>query len=432
MRRRHGNLPVHNNEEDDMNNTNRSRTTKTSNRVFQQLLQAKSNKPIVIVLLAAIILVIFFARFLLPSKQQQAQPTTTLPQVPVRTELERLHHVEQNIVKDRNKYIPIGNDDDDTYDIFHCPWQPPLNYPRDYPVMDVLNNWPIDDVTEHSSRQVHQGVCVFDFGLTIGNLTARITLEHQIRAYQRAEVPFVIRNDNAVLQTVERWNHENYMFDLLQGKTFRGERSPTNHMMYWNVNRKWTKVPPNFQRPTQMHPYTYAEWHKIASQPRTKDEEHAYIRMDACEKGQMCDSSYRRTGLSGKFKDVVIDNADFWLDEMPFFNPNYPSESDLYVIQPKFHKGIQCRFGMAGLIAENHFDSDRNFVGVFGGERRYILGHPQNCPNMYLYEMHHPMERHSQIDWSTPDLEKYPNFSQTQVNEVVLQAGDILYLPTQW
>jgi ribosomal protein L16 Arg81 hydroxylase len=105
---------------------------------------------------------------------------------------------------------------------------------------------------------------------------------------------------------------------------------------------------------------------------------------------------------------------------------------ELYVVNPSKQRGIQCRFGMEGTLAEAHFDGDRNFSAVLGSERRYVLGHPQNCKDMLLYDQSHPMERHSMVDWSAPNLTAYPEFQNVRVNEVVLQAGDVLYIPTHW
>ena len=67
-----------------------------------------------------------------------------------------------------------------------------------------------------------------------------------------------------------------------------------------------------------------------------------------------------------------------------------------------------------------------------GGERRYILAHPEQCPNMALYPKDHPSARHSEVDWSNPDLGSFPQFRQAKSHEVVLQAGDVLYLPTNY
>lgn len=87
---------------------------------------------------------------------------------------------------------------------------------------------------------------------------------------------------------------------------------------------------------------------------------------------------------------------------------------------------------MKGVIAENHFDLSRNAITLLGGQRRYILSHPRECLNMNLLPRGHPSARHSAVDWSNPDLDIYPTFAHATVNEVVLQPGDVLYLPTNW
>ena len=71
-------------------------------------------------------------------------------------------------------------------------------------------------------------------------------------------------------------------------------------------------------------------------------------------------------------------------------------------------------------------------IVLLGGERRYILSHPNQCENLSLYKKGHPSARHSAVDWSNPDWEAFPEFADAEVNEVVLQAGDVLYLPTNW
>lgn len=49
--------------------------------------------------------------------------------------------------------------------------------------------------------------------------------------------------------------------------------------------------------------------------------------------------------------------------------------------------------------------------------------------------MGHPSARHSGLSWQpngTNDREGYTQWKEARVNEVVLQAGDVLYLPTHW
>jgi ribosomal protein L16 Arg81 hydroxylase len=87
---------------------------------------------------------------------------------------------------------------------------------------------------------------------------------------------------------------------------------------------------------------------------------------------------------------------------------------------------------MKGVIAENHFDGSRNAIVVLGGSRRYILSHPDQCQNLALYPKGHPSARHSAVDWTDPDYVQYPQFADAMANEVVLTAGQVLYLPTEW
>ena len=70
-----------------------------------------------------------------------------------------------------------------------------------------------------------------------------------------------------------------------------------------------------------------------------------------------------------------------------------------------------------------------------------------NLSQRYLLPMGHPSGRHSgdacnfdpackdsanSVDWSNPDLEKWPKFAKMQANEVIMSPGDFLYLPTHW
>ena len=87
---------------------------------------------------------------------------------------------------------------------------------------------------------------------------------------------------------------------------------------------------------------------------------------------------------------------------------------------------------MQGVIAENHFDGSRNTIAVLGGSRRYILSHPNQCDKLALYPKGHPSARHSAVDWNNPNVEEFPEFAEATANEVVLTAGQVLYLPTEW
>ena len=121
-------------------------------------------------------------------------------------------------------------------------------------------------------------------------------------------------------------------------------------------------------------------------------------------------------------------NNEWLFDELPFFQPK-PS---LMIIEPREQRGIHCRFGMRNVIAEAHFDGSRNAAVQLGGLRRWILAHPSHCENLHMYPKSHPSGRHSEVDWSEPNIEKFPKFAKVMANEVILQPGDYLYVPTYW
>lgn len=185
------------------------------------------------------------------------------------------------------------------------------------------------------------------------------------------------------------------------------------------------KAMENWQPPTEMLRMTYLEWLEHANVTDDQlgpDNPHWYFRLIGC--GNM-----DKNGESGSCDK----GSSEWLyDELPFFQPRIGEDRPFYIIEPKQQMGIHCRFGMKGVIAENHFDLSRNAITLLAGQRRYILAHPNQCLNMNLLPRGHPSARHSAVDWSDPDLVGYPTFEKAQVNEIVMQPGDVLYLPTNW
>ena len=43
-----------------------------------------------------------------------------------------------------------------------------------------------------------------------------------------------------------------------------------------------------------------------------------------------------------------------------------------------------------------------------------------------------PTGRHAEADWSQLDLERYPKMAEAKATEVVLSAGQVLYVPSYW
>jgi Cupin-like domain len=302
----------------------------------------------------------------------------------------------------------------------------------------VLLNWKPDnynpsDVPEY----IYQGLCVFDYN----------TDYSKALAYRTAELPFIVINDPRIARTVERWNAPNYMEQMLGDVEHRTEYSINNHFMYFvpptkrrlggnhgnnnnnNERRKRNNrpyMPDGWQAPTRSMRMSFTTWLQHANNTNPNDvgpnSSHWYYRLIGC-------------GLLGNDGSCDRGSSEYLYDELPFFQPTTNNNNSLYVVDGTEQKGIHCRFGMPGVIAENHYDHSRNTIVVLKGSRRYILAHPNQCENLLLYPKGHPSARHSSIDWSnvTQDVfDQHANFATAQVNEVVLQAGQALYLPTDW
>lgn len=320
----------------------------------------------------------------------------------------------------RNADLDKQQRSDLPYDIYDCPETPPENYPVAWNALDVLDHWNVDDTSVPSSP-IYQGLCVFDW----------TTERKKAEAYRLKELPFIIKNHPGVMATAERFNSPGYLDKLLGDETQRIEHGNSNHLMFWRTispaqqKEAQMTLPPSWRPPTDFQELNYAQWlekAKTLEEPE-KDhtkEEHWYFRVNA-------------------FRQV----NKYLYDEMPYFDPDrheYFETQDhpnaFLTVDADQHRGINCRFGMRGLIAEMHFDSTRNFVVLLGGQRRYILAHPSQCKALDLYDRFHPSGRHSKVNWSDPQATteegKEAPLSSAMVNEVVLQAGDLLYLPTSW
>jgi hypothetical protein len=282
------------------------------------------------------------------------------------------------------------------YDIHKCPSVIPEGYPYSWNVIDVLQHWNPDETTVPS--KIHQGLCTVDWRDTNQQEIAKI--------YQEAELPFLIHHHPEIWQTAERWSHFDYMSGVLEKEKYRNEYSTDNHMMYWSLRGK--QAPQGWEVPTENRELSFEDWHAKAMDLESKEDtasaDHWYFRLDAKQ-------------------------VSHWMyNELPFFRPT----KSFFMVDPSDARGINCRFGSKGIIAEMHYDYSRNFILLLKGQKRYVLAHPNQCKNVELYPMGHPSGRHSRVNWSDPKDWQTGNFPQAKVTEVVLQAGDGMYLPTSW
>ncbi|KAG7339623.1 cupin-like domain containing protein [Nitzschia inconspicua] len=352
------------------------------------------------------------------------------------------HHHHQQQQHDHHHRLPLS------YSIHQCPPEIPVGYPYTWNLVQVLRHWHPDDT--NIPTNIHQGLCSIDWN---------DPTQHDIATrYQQAEVPFLLYNHPDLVRAAERWNQYRYMDTMLAQEksstshqnnnnnqnnnqkhhpgqdqyrpTYRNEHSNNNHMMYWKLrnNIRGPDPPVGWKPPTDDVELTFPQWyHKAIQMENSTDmtqQEHYYLRLNGVPDG----------------------TGQFLYDELPLFRPNQDHTSTLFMVSPNEARGINCRLGSKGTIAELHYDQSRNWITILKGYKRYILAHPNQCRNMKLYPMGHPSARHSSVNWSDPEQWTNNNnnhqnqqfqsqshsFATAQVNEVVLQPGDGLYLPTYW
>jgi hypothetical protein len=107
----------------------------------------------------------------------------------------------------------------------------------------------------------------------------------------------------------------------------------------------------------------------------------------------------------------------------------FTSFPTFFVKDEQQQRGIHCRFGMPSIIAESHYDGGRNFIAMVRGKKRYIINHPSQCSKLHMMKTG-MSARHSELDWSDP--KNFELFGDATGLEVVLEAGDVLFLPALW
>ncbi|KAJ8610488.1 hypothetical protein CTAYLR_007767 [Chrysophaeum taylorii] len=276
------------------------------------------------------------------------------------------------------------------------------SYPRLYELRELVANWPPDTITVPPRH--FASLCRFDY-------RDAADVERAF-ALRDAELPFLVYNIPEADQTAKDWSTPGFLEARLGTRRFRTERSDDNHFMYFSQGRGLR----GWQRPTTDVSMRYDEW--LASSRK----------------------AYNTTVLEPHFY-FRLSPPDVKPSDVPIFKAPERGSRSLFLREPREFKGVHCRFGQAGVIAEAHYDGSRNMVAELGGppdhpnsgRRRYVLAPPDECDKAYLLPRSHPSGRHSQIDWSRPvNHDKYPLFYHMRVTETILEPGDVLYIPHGW
>lgn len=290
--------------------------------------------------------------------------------------------------------------------------------PNYYTIQQLIEGWPTDDTdpSKWPQSQAYPQLKEDENGNTSNTGLARFDYSDEIQRrnaleFRDAEIPFILYNVDDLKKAEETFTLPNLIKNF--GITPRSiEKSKDNHFMYYSLHKTSNLF--NTWKPPQEDVFmTFGEFLAEAEKAENYGSKHGdkslhYMTISATE------------GISTPW----IKNS------FPFFAP----KESFFIVDPDGFKGINCRFGMRGVIAAAHYDGARNFVAMVRGRKRYILLPPSECKKLDLLPKGHPSGRHSKLDWRIDAIPKdqLETFSSALATEVVLSRGEILYIPSYW
>jgi len=233
------------------------------------------------------------------------------------------------------------------------------------------------------------------------------------QSYRIRELPFIIFD----IDMLDKASNGPFSLPMLL-ETFgnslkRAERSSDNHFMYYSMKK------------TAQAAKTYPDW-------KPPQEDILLSFPDFIQEAKIIEQKNDNSALSHLYLTISAGEGlrTPWIRKaLPFFSPGDP----FFSVDSSEFLGINCRFGMKGVIAAPHYDGKRNFIAMVRGRKRYVLLPPSECSRLDLYPRGHPSARHASLNWA--DAEKVGENSKlyhAQATEVVVSMGEILYLPSYW
>lgn len=145
--------------------------------------------------------------------------------------------------------------------------------------------------------------------------------------------------------------------------------------------------------------------------------------------GVFCSSSHSRdeTGFTEPFRHL------YFAHELEEDSPFLRDVGDVLAFVPRHQELETIKVWMGnGVVSQTHFDASANFNIQVHGRKRFILSPPQAHSKLHLFPHIHPQSRKSQVDFKHPNKPRLPYFRNVPAFEVILEEGDVLYIPPFW
>ena len=101
-----------------------------------------------------------------------------------------------------------------------------------------------------------------------------------------------------------------------------------------------------------------------------------------------------------------------------------------YVLRKVIAKNIWM--GSTGNVTKTHYDMEDNINVQLCGRKEVILFPSTQLDELYPRSPWEYMSNFSRVDIETPDLSRFPRFSDATPLRAILEPGDFLYIPIYW
>lgn len=91
---------------------------------------------------------------------------------------------------------------------------------------------------------------------------------------------------------------------------------------------------------------------------------------------------------------------------------------------------IKAWIGPKNTISTMHTDIKHNLLCQVFGEKQIILAAPADSPSLYAYEG--ILNNTSKVDPTHLDIEEFPLAKTVKFYNIILKAGDLLFMPRMW